>query len=168
MIGLFVTLSVSGCTMPSPEPTPSPTGFASEAEAFAAAEATYRAYIDALNQVDLSDPATFEPVFRLTIGNANAGERQSFSEMHANQWAKTGTTVVTAVQSRSYTPPTTVVIEACVDVSAVDVRDAQGNTLVAADRPPRQAIGVSVRADPDSATGGLISELSGVESQVCD
>ncbi|MDY0829420.1 hypothetical protein SK224_09835 [Microbacterium sp. BG28] len=43
MIGLFVTLSVSGCTTPSPEPTPTPTGFASEAEAFAAAEATYRA-----------------------------------------------------------------------------------------------------------------------------
>ena len=37
-----------GCA-PSSEPTPTPTGFASEAEAFEAAEATYRAYVDATN-----------------------------------------------------------------------------------------------------------------------
>lgn len=41
---------IGGCGSPAPAPTPTPTGFASEAEAFAAAEETYRAYVDALNQ----------------------------------------------------------------------------------------------------------------------
>ncbi len=50
--------------------------FASEEEAFAAAEETYRAYVDALNQVDLSDPETFEAVYAWTTGDANADERK--------------------------------------------------------------------------------------------
>ncbi|HOQ22628.1 MAG TPA: hypothetical protein PLN62_09415, partial [Microbacterium sp.] len=59
---LLALALVTGCA-PEPAPTPTPTGFASDDEAFAAAEATYRAYVDALNAVDLSDPATFEPVY---------------------------------------------------------------------------------------------------------
>ena len=54
----MLAVLMSGCAAdPSVEPTPTPT-FANEDEAFAAAEATYRAYVDALNQVDLADPAT--------------------------------------------------------------------------------------------------------------
>jgi hypothetical protein len=57
---LALALALTTACAPDPAPTPSPTGFASQEEAFAAAEATYRAYVDALNAVDLSDPATFE------------------------------------------------------------------------------------------------------------
>ncbi len=68
----------TGCQ---PDPAPSPTGpaFATEEEAFAAAEETYRAYVDALNQVDLSDPETFEAVYAWTTGDANASERKTLS-----------------------------------------------------------------------------------------
>ncbi|MET0860918.1 MAG: hypothetical protein ABW091_07810, partial [Microbacterium sp.] len=68
---VLASAALSGCT-PQPAPTPTPTGFATEDEAFAAAEETYRAYVDALNQVDLSDPETFEPVYAWTTGEANA------------------------------------------------------------------------------------------------
>ncbi|WP_425841575.1 hypothetical protein [Microbacterium sp. PA5] len=45
-----VAVALIGCAPdPTPTPLPTATGFASEAEAFAAAEATYRAYVDALN-----------------------------------------------------------------------------------------------------------------------
>lgn len=64
---VLAVVLVSGCT-PTPEPTPTPTGFANEEEAFRAAEETYRAYVDALNEVDLADPATFEPLFVWTTG----------------------------------------------------------------------------------------------------
>src|SRR5688500_5990965 len=57
----LVTGLLAGCAG-DPEPAETTHGFASEEEAFAAAEETYRAYVDALNQVDLSDPETFEPV----------------------------------------------------------------------------------------------------------
>jgi ABC-type oligopeptide transport system substrate-binding subunit len=54
---LALALALTTACAPDPAPTPSPTGFASQEEAFAAAEATYRAYVDALNAVDLADPA---------------------------------------------------------------------------------------------------------------
>ena len=54
--------------------------FATEEEAFAAAEETYREYVDALNQVDLSDPETFEAVYAWTTGDANAKERERSSQ----------------------------------------------------------------------------------------
>ena len=69
-----VLITTTGCfAQPDPEPTPL---FSSEEEAFAAAEATYRAYVDALNQVDLSDPETFEEVYAWTTGDANADDAQ--------------------------------------------------------------------------------------------
>ena len=143
MIGLFVTLSVAGCTTPSPEPTPSPTGFASEAEAFAAAEATYRAYIDASNAVDTGDPSTFAAVFEVTAGAINASARENLSQMHADG------TVVTGDSSYSNAAliewhPTTASIAVCLDVSDVSVTDADGRSLVSPDRPSLQSIAVDV------------------------
>ena len=67
----LVTGLLAGC-VGDPGPVETTPGFASEEEAFAAAEETYRAYVDALNQVDLSDPETFEPVFAWTTGELNA------------------------------------------------------------------------------------------------
>jgi len=54
-------ISLAGC-VPEPAPTPTPTGFASEEEAFAAAEETYRAYIEATNKRNSgedSDPTAY-------------------------------------------------------------------------------------------------------------
>ena len=75
----LVTGVATGCfAQPDPEPESTPL-FASEDEAFAAAEETYRQYVDALNQVDLSDPETFEDVYAWTTGEANAGAREIVS-----------------------------------------------------------------------------------------
>jgi hypothetical protein len=47
---------LTGCAgTPAATPTPTPTGFASEEEAFAAAEETYRAYVDELNAYHAGD-----------------------------------------------------------------------------------------------------------------
>ena len=90
-LALAVVLGMTtGCQ---PEPTPSPSGpvFANEEEAFAAAEETYRAYVDALNQVDLSDPQTFEAVYAWTTGEANASEREGcLSQMSRGRWTVSG------------------------------------------------------------------------------
>ena len=75
-VAALVMSALVGCGTPTDPAEPTPV-FTSEEQAFAAAEETYRAYVDALNQVDLSDPATFEPVFALTTGEANAVRRES-------------------------------------------------------------------------------------------
>ncbi|GAB3280782.1 hypothetical protein [Microbacterium lacusdiani] len=58
----LVLAGLTGCA-PTPAPTPTPTGFASEDEAFAAAEETYRAYVDELNAYhagdESADPTTY-------------------------------------------------------------------------------------------------------------
>ncbi|PJI54120.1 hypothetical protein CTI14_19425 [Methylobacterium radiotolerans] len=82
VLALGVSL-LSGCT-PAPESTPTPSpAFTSEEEAFAAAEATFSEYIDALNRVDTRDPETFEGVFSHLSGQAAESTRRAFSQFHA-------------------------------------------------------------------------------------
>lgn len=88
LLGALLAGALTACT-PEPEPTPTPP-FATEAEAFAAAEATYRAYVDALNAVDLSDPATFEDVYAWTTGELNANDRRGLTNYHAEGVVEVG------------------------------------------------------------------------------
>ena len=160
---LLVLVLASGCT-PTPVPTPTPTGFASEEEAFRAAEETYRAYVDALNQVDLADPATFEPVFAWTAGDLNASDRSGLSEYHANKVTVSGESVVVRIEPIApMTTDETVVIATCLDVSAVDVRDANGLSVVDADRIPIQSLRVTLVEDRSSPTHLLVTQIEGRE-----
>lgn len=166
-IAAALVFAVAGCTQPpAPEPTPTP-AFSSEDEAFAAAEATYRAYVDALNQVDLSDPATFEAVYDLTTGEANAGERRSLSRMHAEGWTVSGATAVRSIELVDLDlGATTVTLSVCSDVSDVRVVDSAGNSVVAADRPVLQSSEVTLE---DKQAGGGDLRISAIEGadEVC-
>ena len=75
-IVLALALGLTTACQPEPSPSPSAPAFANEEEAFAAAEETYRAYVDALNQVDLSDPGDFRGCICLDDGEANAGAKK--------------------------------------------------------------------------------------------
>ena len=151
---------VSGCT-PQPQPSPSPTSFATEEEAFAAAEETYRAYVDALNAVDLSDPETFEGVYAWTTGEANAGERKSLTGMHADQWTVSGRTVVQRIQLGEYNRSEGAVsIDVCADVSAIEVLNDAGDSVVSPDRPPLQASTATLQV-AQTTTGLAIARIDG-------
>lgn len=137
-----LTIAVAAGCAPEPAPTPTPTGFASEEEAFAAAEATYRAYVDALNQVDLSDPATFEPVYEWLTGDASDAARKSFSQMHADSWTVNGISRITLVDPVTISSDMqSATLAVCVDVSNVSVLDSNGDSLVT-DRPDNQRLTV--------------------------
>lgn len=155
-----------GCA-PSPEPTPTPTGFASEAEAFAAAEATYRAYVDALNAVDLSDPETFEPVFALTTGDLNSTDRESYSALHADAMSIDGDARVAWVERlESGNEPDEIVLAVCLDVRDVTLYDSTGTPVVNPDRPDVQEL--RVEAVLQHALGAyLIRDVAGLEGSRC-
>lgn len=163
---LALALVLGGCT-PEPAPQPTPTSpFASEEEAFAAAEATYRAYVDALNQVDLSDPETFEPVFAWTTGEANAELRRSLSEMHANGWSVSGVSTVPLVQPTEADLEGAIVeLAVCLDVASVAVVDESGESVVTEDRPPVQSMTVTTNASDSTPTGMAIALLAGREGE---
>lgn len=158
----------SGC-LPQPAPEPSP-AFSSEAEAFAAAEETYRAYVDALNQVDLSDPETFEDVYAWTTGDANAGARESFSQMHADGWTVTGTSGYSNFVGTDFDPgdsDETVKADVCLDVTNVDVLDAGGESVVPNDRRDRQPATLAF-AEADTSTGLAIASSEATDGHECD
>ncbi|MFB8892736.1 hypothetical protein [Microbacterium plantarum] len=141
---LAVALLTTGCGSPASSPTPEPTATApsptdSDTAAFAAAEATYRAYVDALNAVDLSDPTTFEPVYALTTGDVQEADRRNLSQFNAEGVAVSGESVIMRVeynaQSRS--------LHACLDVSTVALTAPDGTSLVDAERRDIQSLKVS-------------------------
>jgi len=168
---LLAGASATGCSgQPAPDPsTPSAPAFASDEEAFAAAEETYRAYVDALNEVDLSDPATFEPLFALTTGEANATERKSASEMHAEHLTVSGATVLLGFYPREFSDSSDprVVAVACTDVSDVDLIDDSGKSIVPADRPDRYALRVTFDASTDTSTGLALASSNRVRESEC-
>src|SRR5690606_10719894 len=120
------------CT-PGPEPEPAPTKtalFSSDEEAFAAAEETYRAYTDALNQVDTGDPDTFDTVIDWTIGEASAALRESLSELRAKSVVLVGSTTIQQATPLSVDPDTgEISMHICADVSKTDVLDSTGASL---------------------------------------
>lgn len=165
--GMALALVLTGCR-PEPAVEPTPT-FSSEAEAFAAAEATYREYVKALNEVDLSDPETFEDVYAWTTGELNASDRESFSGWHAEGLQKVGLAHLISVTGRSLVPEEGMItVAACYDVSDVDVRDAAGNSVVDPNRPDIQALEVTLVSTGDTDTGLALTSINpATEAERC-
>ncbi|MCK2032042.1 hypothetical protein [Microbacterium sp. KSW4-4] len=135
---------LSGCT-PAPESTPTPSpAFTSDEEAFAAAEATYREFTRRLNEVDTSDPATFEPLYELSTGDFEKADRKAYSAMHAEGVKVEGETRIlsfAAVESDATHKAVAAVV--CLDVSDVEVTDSNGVSQVAPGRPDVYALRVN-------------------------
>ncbi|WP_292828984.1 hypothetical protein [Microbacterium sp.] len=172
-VAVALVLVVGMTTGCQPEPAPSPSGpiFANEDEAFAAAEQTYRAYVDALNQVDLSDPETFEAVYAWTTGDANAEARKLFSQMHADSWVVRGESLPTIVNPRVWGGPTQSQMEVsvCLDVSRVELLNEAGESVVSPDRPDVQSMLVNMFTSLDTATGWIIEDFEGRDGEpTCD
>lgn len=133
--------TMSGCA-PEPQPSPTPTpAFASEEEAFAAAEEVYRAYNEALNAIEPNDPRTFEDVYAFSSGTFAAADRENLSTMHAEGYTISGDAVVLSFTGEAAEEPyERVVATTCLDVSEVAVLDSSGASVVNPDRPPIYAI----------------------------
>lgn len=163
---LLVTL-LSGCA-PAPAPTPTATpAFSTEAEAFAAAEETYRSYVEALNAVDLSDPETFEDVYAWTTGETFADLRETLTGMHADELVVAGNSKPVIIQPRTLggSERDRVELAVCLDVSAITLTDASGKSAVSPDRPDVQSLLVTLETDAATETGWVVSSIAGREGK---
>lgn len=165
LVAVALAVLLTACTpQPGPSLSPSTTGFANEEEAFAAAEATYRAYVDALNQVDLADPATFEPVYAWLTGDALAEEKKSLTGMHAAGLVVGGTSRAVLVHPlMDLLVEETAQLAICLDVSAVTLVDAEGVSAVSPERPNVQSMTVTLVRTPASETGWRLGDFVGRE-----
>jgi hypothetical protein len=153
LAALVVCASILTACAPTPEPIPDPTPsplFASEAEAYAAAEATFGRYIAALNLVDPSDPHTFEPLFDLSGGSVEKTDRKNFSTMHAEKQQLSGDAHVVSFKPISSDSPFHEVLAfACLDVSEVQITNADGSSGVEPGRPAVYPLELRFVADVD-------------------
>ncbi|MFT3799426.1 hypothetical protein [Microbacterium sp.] len=147
---------LAGCA-PEPAPTPTPTGFASEEEAFAAAEATYRAYVDAVNarRTDAdSQPAPNDFLSGSALQDSIDG---------AGLLEDAGRHIVGATEAKSIeriaASQSSATLAVCVDSSQTRVLDSHGADVTPTDRAETFLLRVEVvyavpqplilRSDPD-------------------
>lgn len=134
---------LTGCLAPAPGPTPTPTAaFASEAEAFAAAEETYRAYVDAVN-ARRADPRSQPDPQSFLIGEAlkaDIDSQRSFDEL--------GIHIEGDSKVTSFAPMTAdlssgdVLVEACYDSTEARVFNEAREDVTIADRDPTVLLSV--------------------------
>jgi hypothetical protein len=160
---------LTGCTpQPAEAPTPTPR-FTNEAQAFKAAEETYRAYVDAVNALDTLDPATFESAYDWTTGEALAADKKNLTRYYSKGISKTGAIVIELIAPRDVNADgSSVSLDVCENVSGVDLIDKSGVSIVAADRPDVQQNVVTLKASNSSQTGFLVeSEWKRTDGPSC-
>lgn len=157
--GIALTLTLAACAPASPTSDPTPS-FTSDEEAFAAAEETYRAYVDALNEVDLSDPETFEGVWAWSAGDLNAADRKSLTEYHADGLRITGESVVESVAGVNSEGGDQIQLAVCLNVTTFDLQSASGDSLVPVDRDDIQSLSVGLARSASSPTGLLVDAIA--------
>ncbi len=155
---LLIVAALTACT-PDPTPTPSPTGFASDEEAFAAAEDTYRAYIDALSARQTGDESV-DPLDFLT-GQALEDAINSDRQLELEQLELSGPITVTSIEPKDATDYSASA-HACVDMSQARVLDASGTDIT----PPTREDQFSVDIEAIwTGAGTLISQSTPSEQQ---
>lgn len=126
--GLLIA-GLTGCT-PAPAPTPSPTGFASEDEAFDAAEELYRAHVQALNGYHAGqEDYTSEDYLS---GEPLNEERAVLQEMKERDLRVEGELVVASLERVSASAVEnawSVTLASCLDSSQTRIVDRQGNDV---------------------------------------
>ncbi len=139
-------LALTGCTAPAAEPTPSATAFADADAAYEAAEATYRSYVDALNEWRAGQTSGTEPNAFL-YGEALDNEIEAQAQMNDLSLRVVGPSVVVSfVPVPTNTAPLTEVLaEVCLDSSATSVIDSDGSDVTPEGRESLTPLAVTFR-----------------------
>lgn len=161
-LGLVALLAVglTGCAgTPAPDPSGSPspaaTRFASEEEAFAAAEELYRSHVDGLNAYHAGD-STYDPG-RYLSGEALQEEKDVLQQMAELNLTVEGAVVVHSLARASFEEEAgavTVGLQSCLDYSGTRILDSTGKD-VTPERENLIALDVSI-ATVDSARLAIV------------
>ncbi len=147
---LLAVLVLTGCTTPAspppPPPPPEPTPvFASDEEALAAAEKAYAAYIatvDAILRDGGSSPERLRPLVSMEVYER---ESRGFEEFANQGWRGTGATSFHLSLQRYDNAEVTAYV--CEDISATDVINREGHSIVTPDRATLYEFQVTFAAD---------------------
>lgn len=141
LLAVFTSALLLACA-PSPAATPSPTDFASEEEAFAAAEETYRDYIDASNARRLDPDSVPDPTDFLT-GSAYNDDSATQAILDQRGLHLVGVGAVASIEALSVTQAFIRVV-VCLDATNVQVIDSSGADVTPEDRIDILAVDVTL------------------------
>lgn len=158
---LAATLAVTAC-QPEPEPTPTGPAFASEDEAFAAAEQTYRAYVDALN-ARREDPTSTPDPQTFLVGDALEVDVETQQQLDQAGLRVVGNTEIAALVG-TVVEGDQVEIEVCLDSSGTRVENVNGADVTPPDRELRSLALVGLTM---SSGDPLISSSTTKEAEGC-
>lgn len=158
---LLAGLTLGGCATPTPMPTVPPATaepvFASDEEALAAAEEAYGAYMAAADAVINDGGAAPERIQPFVSEELFGQELGGYQILLENGWRGTGTSTFSLTLQRF--DDDEVVVYACDDVSATDVVDASGNSVIRAGRA--SIVPYEVELDPHDSMRIVRKELWG-------
>ncbi len=158
-----MVLVMGGCSV-TPEPEETTPAFATEEEAFAAAEQTYRAYVDAVNERRADQDPSPAPEDFLT-GVALQDEVDSARQLSERGWSIHGENVLAETAPvRAETPYDSIEMWACIDVSKTTVRDETDADITPPDRSERIPITIELTL---VGTTYLISRTAGADDTEC-
>lgn len=122
-----------------PVPTPSVTPvFASDEEALAAAEESYKRYLAVSDQIFAEGGANPERLAEVATGTFLEAETEGFKRIAANGWHSVGSAAIHTIDLQQFSPASDVemvTVYLCDDVGGVDVVGADGISVVSPDRP---------------------------------
>ncbi len=163
---LALSISVLAACAPTPEPTPTPTAlFASDEEAFAAAEETYRAYTDAANAFRAGDEAS-QPASYLTgtALEADIDAAREFEELGIRLSGLVKISKFIGVSATLRGEIATVDAVVCIDASETIVLDENGEDVTPQNRATKFAQAVTFVGDAEEL---LISAEDVTEGDKC-
>ncbi|WP_394769005.1 hypothetical protein [Lacisediminihabitans sp.] len=172
LAALAVVAMLTGCVRSEPihpprsTSTPTPSAeplFASDAEALAAATAAYAAYLKVSDEILMQGGIHPERIDAVTTKSWADIQAVSFREEHQKGWVSSGGSRYDGMTLQTYDSDATVgsvavAVYVCVDVSAVDVRDRNGVSVVSSDRPDRAPMEVSFERRNEESQDLLVSE----------
>lgn len=147
----FVAVLLTACVpespvvTPPPEPTARP-AFASDEEALAAAEEAYSRYLATIDSILSEGGDSPERLRDLVSPEIFEREAAGFATYKEREWHTVGATTFTLILQRW--DDREVTVYACDDLSATDVLDSAGTSIVAAGRATQYAFEVVMHAEP--------------------
>lgn len=161
-VAVALGLLLTGC-VGAPAPTPTPTEestaapiFASDEEALAAAEAAYERFLIASAVVSASGGKDLTPLEGVATGAAHESQQESAAAYVKDNLHSTGRREFTTYKLQSYESEhasgAVITFYVCDDLRGLDVVDANGSSVVAADRIVDVPYRVVVEGTPDALT----------------
>lgn len=174
-VGMLLLTLLSGCTPSDASAPPEPTStfvapYATDEEALAAAEAAYAEYSRVSDQVLNEGGAQPERLTATTTGDFLDDSLGGLREFEAAGYRSTGSATNSSFVLQRYSPGAgpieIIVIYLCNDVSAVEILDGSGNSVVNSERDDLATMQVSFTFDEAQETL-LIADQQLWESGTC-